>query len=225
MKKLIYRSALLLIFTPFVAFAINVGEITSMMPPEESILSKEVTNTTDAARYVSIKVSRLSSPMADGIVIPMESGGELLSTPASVILPGEAKDIFRFIYNGPEDAKERYYRLTWSDEPLSDTENAVHRKAGEATTSALINTILVVGPRKENFDFKVSGDNVMNTGNAAFRVISFGPCRSESAEAGKTCRERYYVMPGSSIKIKYTNLADAKTRIGIWHGKNYINVR
>ncbi|WP_445158971.1 EcpB family pilus assembly chaperone, partial [Klebsiella pneumoniae] len=54
--------------------------------------------------------------------------------------------------------------------------------------------------------------------------ISYGPCRDKAKDEGQGCRERYYVMPGVSVKIKHTDLTNKKTRIGIWHGEQYINV-
>lgn len=208
----------------FSADAINVGEITSMMPADQSILAKEIINPTESARYVSISVERITSPMAGGEIIPMESKSELLSTPASLIMPAEAKEYFRFIYKGPEDDKERYYRLSWTDEPVTEQDPSKSKKLAQATTSAIISTILVVAPRKERFDFKYQNGKVTNTGNASFRVVSFGPCRDASKDSGKGCRERYYLMPGISTSIQYTDLTNKKTRIGIWHNGQYINV-
>lgn len=213
----------LMLFTGSV-HAINVGEVTTMMGPEDTIVSKEIINTTDTARYVSVNVQRLSSPMAEGVIIPMESKSELLSTPASIILPGHAKENFRFFYKGRDDNKERYYRLSWNDEPVTEFDVNKQKKAGEATTSAVINTILVVAPRKEDFNFKWENNIVKNTGNVSFRVISYGPCKEKSKDTGQGCRERYYLMPGASTKIIHTDLSDKKTRIGIWHGDQYINV-
>ncbi|WP_297206626.1 hypothetical protein [uncultured Pluralibacter sp.] len=206
------------------AQAINVGEVTSMMEPDKSSLAKEIANVTDTARYVSVTVQRLSSPMEGGIIIPMESKSELLSTPASMILPGNAKDNFRFFYKGPEDNKERYYRVSWTDEPVTEFEANKSKKQGEATTSAIISTILVVAPRQEKFDFSWKNGVVTNTGNASFRIISYGPCKDKSKDSGEGCRERYYVMPGVSARIVYTDLTNKKTRVGIWHGEQYINV-
>ncbi|QTF08589.1 hypothetical protein HC231_12230 [Brenneria izadpanahii] len=225
MKRFFIFSWPVLALLPFMAQAVNVGKVTSMMAPDEFSLSKEITNTTDSARFVSVTVYRISSPMAEGVIIPMESKAELLSTPSSLILPGNAKDNFRFFYNGPTDDKERYYRLSWTDEPITESGHTQKSKQGQATTSAVINTILVVGPRNENFDFKRQGDTIYNSGNAAFRVISFGACKDKKQDQGKGCRERYYIMPGMSVKIKYTDIMDQKTRIGIWHGKTYINVK
>lgn len=225
MNKVFTLSWSVLALLPLMAQAVNVGEVTSMMAPDEFSLSKEITNTTDSARFVSVTVYRLSSPMAEGVIIPMESKSELLSTPSSLILPGNAKDNFRFFYKGPNDDKERYYRLSWTDEPITESGYTQKSKQGQATTSAVINTILVVGPRKENFDFKREGDTIYNSGNAAFRVISFGTCKDKKMDQGKGCRERYYIMPGKSVRIKYTDITNNKTRIGIWHGKTYINVK
>ncbi len=94
--------SLLFTVTPS-SHAINVGDVTSIMGPDASTLAKEIINTTDTARYVSVSVERISSPMAGGTVIPMANRSELLSTPASLILPGNAKENFRFFYKGPQD--------------------------------------------------------------------------------------------------------------------------
>lgn len=222
--KRIHLFALVLPFiSTFSAQAINVGDVTSMMTPERNNLAKEILNNTDTARFVSVNVERISSPMAGGTIMPMESKSEILSTPASLILPGHAKENFRFIYNGPADDKERYYRLSWTDEPVSEYGASEHKKTGQATTSAIIGTILVVAPRKENFKFKRNGDRITNTGNSSFRVISYGPCKDKSKDTGQGCRERYYLMPGVSAKITHTDLTNKKTRIGIWHGEQLIN--
>lgn len=214
----------ILLVASFPSQAINVGDVTSMMSSGSTHLAKEIVNTTDTARYVSVSVERLSSPMATGVVIPMENKSELLSSPASLILPGNAKDNFRFFYKGPEDDKERYYRLSWTDEPVVEYDANKGQRLGQATTSAIISTILVVSPRKERFDFKYRDGTVMNKGNASFRVISYGPCRDKTKDSGQGCRERYYLMPGLNVKIKHTDLSNNKTRIGIWHDKKYINV-
>ncbi|MRT58550.1 hypothetical protein GJV11_20785 [Enterobacteriaceae bacterium RIT693] len=206
-------------------FAVSVGEVTSMMHPGRSVLSKEISNNTDSARFVSVTVERISSPMEDGVVIRMDSKAELLSTPASLILPGHTKENFRFIYNGPRDNKERYYRLLWQDEPIAEHDTTSNRKQGLATTSAVIGTLLVVLPRQTTFDFKYQNGTVTNTGNASFRVIAYGPCSEKNKDIGKGCRERYYLKPGVNVKIKYADIANKKTRIGIWHDEKFISVK
>ena len=43
-------------------------------------LAKEIINTTDTARYVSVSVERISSPMAGGTVIDGEQIGIIINT-------------------------------------------------------------------------------------------------------------------------------------------------
>lgn len=225
MSNKLLRVLLLLALSQGTASAINVGEITSMMLPGDKSLPKEVSNPTESARYVTLSVKRLSSPLASGVVIPMDSPSELLSSPAGMIMPAGSTDNFRFFYNGPQDDQERYYRLTWTDDSVDIAEVSQTKKSGQATTSAVINTILVVSPRKENFAYQLKDNVVTNTGNASFRVISSGVCKGKSKDQGKGCRERYYVMPGNDVKIKYIDIKDKNSRVGIWHGKSYINVK
>lgn len=96
MKKYFTAAIFTGVLAPFSGWAINVGDITSIMTSTESSLSKEITNTTDSARFVSVSVKQLSSPLADGVEIKPANNGELLSTPANLILPGQATDVFRF---------------------------------------------------------------------------------------------------------------------------------
>lgn len=205
--------------------AVNVGEITSIMKSSDSMIAKEIENTTDVARYVGLKVSRISSPLPNGKVIPMESDAEILSTPANVVLPGSAKDVFKIIYQGPADLKERYYRLSWTDAPILNAEHDKNEKDAQATTSALINTILVVAPRQEKFEYRLKNSTIMNIGNVSFRIVAVGKCIDPKKDIGnKGCRERYYVMPNTSIKLKHVDMQSEKSHAGIWHNDKYVNV-
>jgi len=221
--KLIYRFFILVLSFP--SYAVNVGDITSIINSDETSLAKEIKNSTNSARFVSVSVSKISSPLADGVESHLDNQGELIMTPASLVLPGNATEMFRFFYKGPNDDKERYYRLKWVDEPIVESGESSSHKTAVATTSAEIGTILVVAPRNEHFDFKREGALIKNTGNVSFRVISYGECLDKKNDKGKGCRERYYVLPGTTMKLKKTDINANNSRIGIWHGKRFINVK
>ena len=207
------------------AIAVDVGDITSMMNTHNSMLAKTIGNTTDVARYVGLKISRISSPLPDGKVIPMESKAEILSTPASLVLPGSAQDIFKIIYQGPSDQVERYYRLSWTDAPILNTNKEKSEKGAQASTSAQINTILVVAPRQEKFEYKYNSGAITNTGNASFRIVAAGKCVDPQKDIdNKGCRERYYVMPNTTIKLKHVDITSPKSHVGVWHNDKYVNV-
>ncbi|XEK64459.1 hypothetical protein NMD02_20690 [Citrobacter meridianamericanus] len=64
---------------------------------------------------------------------------------------------------------------------------------------------MVVAPRKERFEYSRNGDVISNTGNVSFRVIDYGACKDKAHEQGRGCRERYYIMPGTRIKLPFTH--------------------
>ena len=215
-----------LLIAPVACLAISVGEITSFISPNETILTKEIANTTNVARFIGLKVERISTPLEGGIVIPMDTKDEVLSAPASLVLPGGAKEFFKIVYQGPQDDQERYYRLSWLDAPISEFSPENQPKGAQALTSARIDTILVVSPRKEVFKYENSGDEIKNLGNATFRVISVGKCKiPENDKDGEGCRERYYVMPDKAVRLKHTDITHSQSHIGIWHKGNYISVK
>ncbi|XDZ50320.1 hypothetical protein AB8Q18_08940 [Neisseriaceae bacterium CLB008] len=208
-----------------VAQAISVGEITSLIHADQTMLAKEIENTVDGARLVSLRIERISSPMEGGAVLPLEQEAEILSTPANLILPGNAKDIFRIFYDGPKDDQERYYRLNWQDNPVQEDALTKTAKAATATTSASIGTILVVAPRQEQFRYEYQNGAVYNRGNVTFRVVAFGPCKGLNLNEQTICHERYYVMPDVGVRLKFGTLTDRKAHIGIWHRDQFITVK
>ena len=115
---------------------------------------------------------------------------------------GRRERCFPLFYKGPEDDKERYYRLQWIDEPVSESAATKAGKAATATASAEIGTILVVAPRNERFNYSRQDDLIINTGNVSFRVIAYGVCKDPAQDRGRGCRERYYVMHGTKIRLQ-----------------------
>ncbi|MGV3822507.1 EcpB family pilus assembly chaperone, partial [Citrobacter portucalensis] len=90
-----------------------------------------------------------------------------------------------------------------------------------------------IGPDPRNFNQRVSLGRhdllirtfLSNTGNVSFRVIAYGACKDNARDQGRGCRERYYIMPGTKIKLQFTDISNSRSRIGIWHGKQFITVK
>ncbi|BBV78707.1 hypothetical protein GR294_06235 [Raoultella sp. Lac2] len=205
------------------ALALDVGDISSFMNSDASVLSKEIKNTTDSGRLINIHVERLSSPLEGGSVIPMDRQDEVLLTPASLLLPAKSSDVIRFFYKGPADNKERYYRIVWFDQALSDAQRDSARRSAVATASARIGTILVVAPRKANYRYQYANGTLVNTGNATLRILAYGPCLKPAD--GKECKENYYLMPGKERRFTRVNVADKKGRVALWQGEQFVPVK
>lgn len=205
------------------ARALDVGDISSFMNSDSSVLSKEIKNTTDSGRLINIHMERLSSPLDGGNVIAMESLDEVLLTPASLLLPAKSSDVIRFFYKGPTDDKERYYRIVWFDQALSDAQRNGAARSAVATASARIGTILVVAPRKVNYRYQYANGTLVNSGNATLRILAYGPCLK--AADGKECKENYYLMPGKERRFTRVNVADKKGRVALWQGEQFVPVK
>lgn len=205
------------------ALALDVGDISSFMNSGSSVLSKEIKNTTESGRLINIHIERISSPLEGASVIPMEVQGEVLLTPASLLLPAQSSDAIRFFYKGPADDKERYYRIVWFDQALSDAQRDSTTRSAVATASARIGTILVVAPRKVNFQHQYANGKLVNTGNATLRILAYGPCLKPAD--GKECKENYFLMPGKERRFTRVNVADKKGRVALWQGEQFVPVK
>ena len=109
-----------LLFISSSALAINVGKVTTIIPADADSTAKELKNEADSVRIISISAQRISSPMDEGVVINPEQTDELLLTPTRMVMPAGTSNIVKFYYHGKADDRERYYRITFIDEGVSE---------------------------------------------------------------------------------------------------------
>ncbi|MBP7179145.1 hypothetical protein [Aeromonas media] len=210
-----------LLLIPGISQAINVGAVTTFIDADSQEIAKQIENGSDQARLVTITVTRISSPEEGGEEIPMEVDGELMLSPSRLMLPANAKNNVRFFYKGPQDGKERYYRIRWLDTALSMDDQRNERRQAVATTSAQIGTILVVTPRQQQFAYDLKEDILTNKGNASYRTMAYGPC----LKSKELCKETYYDLPGKKRKFKQVNMRDPKSHLGLWLGQEFVVVK
>ncbi len=177
----------------------------------------------------------ISAQQIGGVIIPQAFSQALqdgMSVPLYIHLAGSqgrqddqriGSEVIRFFYKGPADEKERYYRIVWFDQALSDAQRDNANRSAVATASARIGTILVVAPRQANYHFQYANGSLTNTGNATLRILAYGPCLK--AANGKECKENYYLMPGKSRRFTRVDTADNKGRVALWQGDKFIPVK
>ncbi|HIF9173746.1 TPA: hypothetical protein ACX6PS_002430 [Photobacterium damselae] len=217
----IFFSILCLVLS-FQSYAVNVGSITSFIDSKSDTVVKEIANESKEARLILVKVIEIDEPTNKGTVINNNPKNLLLS-PSKVILPADTKEKIKFFYNGPKDDKERYYRIIWTDSNISNkSDKSTSKKKAFATTTAVISTILVVTPRKEEFKYSLSNNVLINQGNSSYHVVAYGQCIKDKKEK---CKEDYYDLPGTKRTFKNIDLNDKQSFIGIWHEKNFITVK
>ena len=187
---------LFLLFISSSALAINVGKVTTIISADADSTAKEIKNEADSVRIVSVRAQRISSPMDEGIVINPEKVDELLLTPTRMVMPAGTSNIVKFYYHGNADNKERYYRITFTDE----------------------------GDKK--IDFVYVAGKITNKGNTSFRVNATGTCLKPNPESpGTPCSKNFYLMPETSRAIEDINVTDNHFHLGIWDLKKFIPVK
>lgn len=214
---------LLLCFLTAKSFALDVGDITAFINSDKNTLVREITNESDSGRWITIKINRISTPRDGGQVIAMEQPGEMLLSPASILLPAHSTEIIHFFYKGPADDKERYYRIVWTDRSIDTGDNTSKQRRAVATTSSIIGTILVAAPRQLNFNYKYENQLITNTGNATINVIAFGHCLDHKIQT--TCKENYFLMPGETRGFRRINMASKDSHLSFWIGEKFVSVK
>ncbi|WP_158116700.1 hypothetical protein [Vibrio cincinnatiensis] len=216
-----YLATLLIYLYSCTSYAINVGSVTSYIYSDEDTVYKTVRNDSDEARLILVSVEEISRPDKDGKVLNKQPK-DLLLTPSKLILPSQSANNVRFFYQGPQDRKERYYRIYWTDTNLSQSSSQDSPKEAIASTTAVIGTILVVNPRKENFQYHYENKKLKNIGNSSYRVVAYGPCLEDK---NISCRENYNELPTNTRVFQRVDLDSENSFIGIWHKKKFIIVK
>ncbi|EES0915936.1 TPA: fimbria/pilus periplasmic chaperone [Escherichia coli] len=176
--------------------AISVGNLTFSLPSETDFVSKRVVNNNKSARIYRIAISAIDSPGSSELrTRPVD--GELLFAPRQLALQAGESEYFKFYYHGPQDNRERYYRVSFREVP---TRNQTRRSptGGEVSTEPVVvmDTILVVRPRQVQFKWsfdQVTG-TVSNIGNTWFKLLIKPGCDSTEEEG-----DAWYLRPGDVV--------------------------
>lgn len=179
------------------AAAIYIGNITFTLPSDQNFTSKNVLNNNQSARIYQVSITGIDSP-GESETRTRPADGELLYAPKAMALSAGQSDYFKFFYHGPQDDKERYYRISFREIPPEN-------RAGQNTTGGKINiapviimdSILVVRPRKIHFsyDWDKKNHTLTNNGNTYFKILLKNGCHSSEEDS-----DSYYLRPGEVLR-------------------------
>ncbi|MGL4861183.1 MAG: fimbria/pilus periplasmic chaperone [Enterobacteriaceae bacterium] len=198
------------------AQAFQISNTSLFLPAQEEQTELVLNNTQSRAVFVAIQVNELSSPTAQGKIVQHKSQDIVLSQKKFIISANTQKKV-TFKYQGPIDNRERYYRLVWHRESLQ------HKKTeSEMIHPMIIETLLVVNPRKDKFEYTYRNGTLINKGNSSFRAVASGSCRAGSAQ--KWCTQYAYLMPGWQSNFDQIKLDHSSSTITIKYGKEFVTV-
>lgn len=101
---------------PFTAAAINVGTLTFAMDQDRSFTAKRVLNNNRGARLYQVSIRAIDRP-GEREVRSRPADGELLFAPRQLTLQAGQAEYYKFFYRGPQDNRERYYRVSFREVP------------------------------------------------------------------------------------------------------------
>lgn len=186
--------------------------------------TQHISNPSATAHLVTIKVDKIASPYSmSPLHISENEREEITFTPARILQPAGNDNFVKFYYNGPHDDQERYYRVTWLDDPLSENGKNSAEKTATLHAIASIGTVLVVAPRIANFSYKYQAGELKNTGNISFRMVAYGPCKKGN-KSKNICHVDGPVGPGKVFSFKTIDMTDSNAHLGVWEGKQLIPV-
>ncbi|MEF3088824.1 fimbria/pilus periplasmic chaperone [Raoultella sp. Txe2.2] len=188
---------LLALCLPAVGQAISVGNLTFSLGAEESFAAKRVLNNNSSARLYQVSVVGIDRPGGKE-VRSRPADGELLFAPRQLTLQAGEGEYFKFYYHGPQDNRERYYRVSFREIP---TRNRVERNTAGAAVSidpvVVVETIMAVRPRQVAFKwaFDRQAGTVSNSGNTWFKLLIKPGCDATEEDG-----DAWYLRPGDVVR-------------------------
>lgn len=162
------------------------------MRSNEDFISKYITNDTEIKNLYSVNTYPIERPDNKNEVRLNTKDKEILYAPLRKTIEKKLTDSFKLYYRGPQDDKERYYRVTFTETPLVLYDNKQTSKSLTYLPSIALSTILIVRPRKPKFEYILNEKQgyIRNTGNTFFRVIIHKGCNGKDEES-----EQFYMLP------------------------------
>lgn len=198
--------ALLWLFSASVK-AVYFDSIIYEMPADRDFIAKQLFNDTQKNNIYTISAYRIDRPGVGGEHrLPMENG-ELLYAPLKFSVAANGKEYFKIFYRGPRDDKERYYRITFTESPLTLFPFKPAARKTYIFPVVAMNTILVVRPRTLHFSYRLDEQNgtLQNDGNTFFRVIIQKGCNGDDESS-----TQFYMLPGETYKNKSLSAQNKK---------------
>lgn len=186
-----------LLGTSHIASAVYLSSYIYEVGSEKDFISKPITNDTNNLNLYTVQTFKIDKPGENGEHIINEKNREIIYTPLSLQINPKSTDFFKLIYIGPKDNQERYYRVVFSEVPLTAFEEHSDPQATTFVPTVVMSTIMIVRPRKQIFKYELNEKTgvLKNTGNTFFRVIIHQGC-----EPDDTSSTQFHMLPNEEYK-------------------------
>lgn len=198
--------------------AVYVSSYIYELGSDESFVSKNIQNNTNNTNLYSISAYPIKKPDNENEIRLQLKDKEVLYAPLRTTIDKSKTDMFKIIYRGPADDKERYYRVIFTETPLVTFNSNEKDRAPLFLPSVSLSTFLIIRPRKINFEYSLDEKKgyIKNTGNTFFRVVIHKGCDGTDQEANQ-----FYILPGEEY---YDDAITKENRKLLIFNKKYMQI-
>lgn len=196
---LLIRSLLILLASlPATAsYAIYLDSTIFDMEEHQDFIARTMRNDTGHSNLYTISGWKIAKP-GDGNEARVAGGEkELLWSPLKFIMQPDGQEVFKLYYRGPKDDVERYYRVVFTETPISVIPWRHEKGKTDVIPVVAMSSLLVVRPRNTQLKFTIDegSGTLRNTGNTYFRVILQRGCNGNDESS-----IQFYMLPGDVWK-------------------------
>lgn len=209
----------LLIFTctaALPAWAIRLDSTVYDIAPQQSFISWPILNDSPRVNLYTITAWKIDRPGAGGERRVDGKELEVVYSPLRFTLQPGRRDYFKLYYRGPQDDRERYYRVQFNEMPVTLLPWRERRQGLDVVPVVSVNAILVVRPRQISFRYQIdeAAGTLKNTGNTWFRGIVQQGCHGDDESATQLA-----LLPGDVWRNPIINARNRKyiVALGSYH--------
>lgn len=194
-----------LLLTTWPVAAIYLNSTVFSVEARDTFLSIPVVNNTSVANLYSVQAFKIDRPGEGGENRVRENEKDVIWSPLKITIPPGGKDYFKVFYRGPEDKRERYFRIIFREVPVTIVPFKKNAKATEVVSTISMSAILIVRPRDTvlKYNYDESKGILQNSGNTFFRVIIHKGCKGDDDSS-----HQFHMLPGeryTSASLKGMN--------------------
>ncbi|KVQ47740.1 hypothetical protein WK03_11070 [Burkholderia cepacia] len=202
------------------AWSIGIGSITTEMQEKQFYVTKDVSNDSPVAKFVTVEVHQVDNPF--DMKAMSKQHKDVLVSPATLFLPPHQTRGIKLYYQGERDATERYYALSFIEQSLTSVSETKTGASVSAKQRVRLSSVLVVRPRIIRFTFEQDGNGeVRNTGNTFLHVTATGKCMEPGQKALQPCSPSQFLLPGESGDMRRSKDLRELYGVGVWKGDDY----
>lgn len=193
------------------AGAVYLSSLVYDMSPDAHFVSRSLTNDTGRTNLYTLSVYQIDRPGKGGEHVLRLADKEVLYSPLKFTLADGKKEYFRLHYRGPQDDRERYYRVTFREAPVRLFPLRDQQKHLDILPVTALSSVLIVRPRDMRFAYTVDESTgiIRNTGNTYFRVIIHQGCKGNDEQA-----TQFYMLPGEEYRDPAVSTKNKKFLVG-----------